>query len=185
MAHDARGTPRALLLFRTNASATLDPLLRNWPTPSRSAETLLVTPDGDDVLYLNELRHRRGPGLSFRQPRPNVSLPAAQAVAGRVGRFDGADYRGVDVLADLRPVEGSEWFLVTKVDSSEILADARARALAVGTVVVLLIGLAVALTATSTVARRRPGSANSTWRSDRSARGRNAFAPPCTALAMR
>ena len=32
--------------------------ISKWPTPSQTGETLLVRRDGDDVLFLNELRFR-------------------------------------------------------------------------------------------------------------------------------
>ena len=51
-----------------------------------------------------------------------------QAVLGRQGMFVGRDYRNVEVMADLRPVPGSPWFIVAKVDAKEILAEARYRA---------------------------------------------------------
>ena len=46
----------------------LYPLVQSWPTPSQSAETLLMRKDGDDVLFLNTLRHRPDPALTLRIP---------------------------------------------------------------------------------------------------------------------
>jgi len=52
----------------------LYPLIQSWPTTSPSAETLLVRREGDDVLYLNELRHRKGMAFfaagAHQQERP-------------------------------------------------------------------------------------------------------------------
>ena len=193
---DAAGVPLAVLVFRTNASATLHPLIQNWPTPSQSGETLLVAADGDQVVFLNELRHRSNTALTFRLPRSNRSLPAVQAVEGRVGQFSGWDYRGVEVLADLRPLAGTPWFLVAKIDRSEIVAEARSRAGAITLVAVLVIGLAAAATAYFYAGTRPRSISNSTSRSARprrrprrpdrsSRRARNAcdwrFGPPTRA----
>ena len=40
----------------------------------------------------------------------------------------GKDYGNQEVLADLRPISRSAWFMVAKVDTEEILAEARIRA---------------------------------------------------------
>ena len=95
--------------------------------PSRSAETLLVRRDGDDVLFLNKLRHRPDPALTLRIPLSQSDLPAARAALGKTGAFEGRDNRGVKVLAEILPVPGSPWFMVAKVDAEEILAEARYR----------------------------------------------------------
>ncbi len=49
---DAAGRPVAVLVLRSNAESLLYPLIQSWPTPSRTAETLLVRRDGEDVLIL-------------------------------------------------------------------------------------------------------------------------------------
>ncbi len=144
---DARGHPLATVVLRSNVEAYLYPLIRSWPTPSQSAETLLIQRDGAEVLFLNELRHRSTTALSLREPLSNTTLPAVQAVLGRHGLFQGNDYRGVAVLADLRPIPESPWFMVAKVDEAEILAEARYRTGVGGVVVALCILLTGALTA--------------------------------------
>jgi two-component system cell cycle sensor histidine kinase/response regulator CckA len=143
----ADATPIALVVLRSNAKAYVYPLIQLWPTPSRSAETLLVRVDGTDVLFLNELRHVAGAALSLRYPLSRTDVPAVQAILGTQGLFDGTDYRGVRVLADLRPIPDSPWFMIAKVDADEILAEARYRATMIGATVVLLILLAAATTA--------------------------------------
>ncbi|MCX8119176.1 MAG: PAS domain S-box protein, partial [Desulfobacterota bacterium] len=48
------------------------------------------------------------------------NLPAAMAVRGEEGVVEGVDYRGVSVIAALRRIPDSPWFLVAKVDKEEI-----------------------------------------------------------------
>ena len=91
--------------------------------------------------------NRHGTALALRQPLKLASLPASQAVLGKTGPFLGRDYRGLEVLADLRPVPGTPWYMVTKVDTSEILEEVRYRAVVVGFAVVLLILGAAGMTA--------------------------------------
>lgn len=114
--------PVAMILLRTDPSAFLFPLIESWPTPSPSAESLLVRREGDRVLFLNELRHRKNTELKFSLPIRGdpTPTPAAEAVAGREGVWSGTDYRGVQVLAAARRVPHSPWYLISKVDLEEV-----------------------------------------------------------------
>jgi len=141
------GRPVAVLVLRSNAESLLYPLIQSWPTPSRTAETLLVRRVGEQVLFLNDLRHRPDSALSLSESLKLQDLPAVQAVLGKRGAFLGKDYRGHEVLADLRPIPDSPWFMVAKLDSSEILAEARYRGGVVLVFVALFILLAASITA--------------------------------------
>ncbi len=143
---DRKGQPIAAVLLRSNAESFLYPLIQSWPTSSRTAETLLIRKDGDGVLFLNDLRHRPNTALSLRESLTLTNLLAVQAALGKQGMFQGRDYRGVEVLADLRHVPDSPWFMVAKVDASEILAEARYR----GGIVVLFAALFIVLAASVT-----------------------------------
>ena len=112
--------PVGTLLLRVDPYQFLYPLIQSWPTPSDSAETLLIRRDGDEVVFLNELRHRKNTALKLRFKITEETLPAAMALRGTTGVVEGMDYRGVPVLAALRPIPGSTWSLVSKVDKEEI-----------------------------------------------------------------
>jgi len=122
------GNPCGALLLRANMSQYLYPLIQSWPTPSRTAETLLVRRDGDSVLFLNELRHRTNAALTLQIPLTQKDVPAFMAVLGREGVVRGRDYRGVDVFSVLLRVPDSPWFMVAKMDSSEAMAVWREQA---------------------------------------------------------
>jgi PAS domain S-box-containing protein len=119
------GRAAAVLVLRTDPAHDLFPLIQRWPLPSASAETLLVERRGDDVVFLNDLRFHPNAALTLRVPLTRADAAAVQAALGRAGAFAGNDYRGVAVLANLQPVPGSPWFLVAKVDRSEVLATLR------------------------------------------------------------
>jgi two-component system sensor histidine kinase/response regulator len=57
-----------VFVLEVNPYKFLFPLVQSWPTPSRTAETLLVRREGDEVVYLNELRHRKNTALTLRFP---------------------------------------------------------------------------------------------------------------------
>lgn len=110
------------ILFRIDPYRFIFPLIQRWPTPSASAENLLVQREGDEVVFLNELRHRKNTALEMRMPLSKANLPAAMAVLGQAGMVEGVDYRGVAVVGVLHKVAGTPWFMVSKVDKKEIEA---------------------------------------------------------------
>jgi PAS domain S-box-containing protein len=123
--YDITGPPEGALLLGIDPHVFLYPLIQSWPTPSPTAETLLARKDGNEVVYLNELRHRKGTALKLRFPLSGSSLPAARGAAGFEGILEGADYRGVPVLAAVSRVPDVPWILVAKVDLEEIYAPVR------------------------------------------------------------
>jgi PAS domain S-box-containing protein len=109
------------VVLRTQASTYLFPFIQTWPTASPSAETLLLRREGDNVLFLNELRHRKGAPLNYRRPLDSPDLPAAMAIRDkRIRTLEGRDYRGIPVLASVSPVQGTDWLLVAKIDMDEV-----------------------------------------------------------------
>ncbi len=142
-----------LLLLQINARDFLFPLIQTWPTPSRTAETLLVRREGDDVLFLNELRHQSGTAMTLRHPLEEAQLPAAKGVRGETGIQEGVDYRGVRVVAVVRAVPDTAWLMVAKEDEAEIYAPLRQNALTV--VVVALALLLAAVLGVAMLWRRR------------------------------
>lgn len=134
----ADGKPAGYLVLVVDPETFLYPYIQRWPTPSRTAETLLVEREGDQVLYLNELRHVRGTALTLRLPL-SPGLPAAAGVQGRSTTMEGRDYRGEPVLAAVGPIPESPWGLVSKVDQAEVYAPLRQSAQLVGLVVAALL----------------------------------------------
>jgi PAS domain S-box-containing protein len=116
-----------ILVLRIDPKTEIYPFLSRWPTPSRTAETLLVRRDGNDVLYLNELRFQENAALRLRIPLENGNVPAVKAVLGHEGIVEGRDYRGGTVIAALRPVPDSPWFLVARMDTAEVFRPMRER----------------------------------------------------------
>ncbi len=105
----------------------LYPMISNWPTPAQTAETLLVRKEGDEVVFLNELKFQSQTALSLRFPLSRKDLPAARAASGTEGVIEGVDYRGVPVVAALKAVPDSPWFMVARMDRQEIYAPIRER----------------------------------------------------------
>jgi PAS domain S-box-containing protein len=165
----AEGAVLGAIVLRLEPEKMLFPLIRFWPTPSPSSETLLVRREGEEVVVLNELRHETNTPLVLRWSLARSDSPAVQVVLGKEGRFRGRDYRGVEVLSDLRPVPDSPWFMVAKVDMSEIMDEARQR----GGVIALFLSVGILLAALSLSViyrRRQAGLYRTLYEAERTAR---------------
>ncbi|MBI5394019.1 MAG: PAS domain-containing protein, partial [Verrucomicrobia bacterium] len=119
--------PMGVLVLRIDPATFLYPFIKHWPTPSRTAETLLVRREGSDAAYLNELRFKTKTALNLRSPLNHTEMPAVQAALGREGVMEGMDYRGVPVVAALRTIPDSPWALVARMDTAEVYAPMRER----------------------------------------------------------
>jgi len=116
-----------VIALRINPETYLYPFIRQWPTDSASAETLLVRRAGNDVVFLNELRFQAEAELTLRIPLEKTETLSVKAALGQTGIMEGIDYRGEPIIGDVRNVPASPWFLVTKMDSAEVYAPSRER----------------------------------------------------------
>jgi len=114
--------PLGVVVMRIDPYQYLYPLIQKWPTPSTTAETLLVRRDGNDAVFLNELRFQKDTALKLRSSLENIKMPAVQAALGHEGIMEGIDYRGEPVIADIRRIPDSPWFMVARMDTSEVYA---------------------------------------------------------------
>lgn len=118
--------PVAVVLLRADLEQFLLPLVEKWPRISRSGEILLVDQKNETVNYLNKL-HR------FQRTHSTQgyhALIASDELAGAIatrdekqGTVHGIDYQGEEVLAAYRPLTGTGWLLLAKIDQNEVLAQ--------------------------------------------------------------
>jgi PAS domain S-box-containing protein len=111
----------------------LYPFIQSWPTPSQTAETMLVRGEGKDVLFLNDLRHLKGAALNLRVDDSHTDVIGVRAaVQGERGVLKGLDYRGMPVTAVATDIPGTPWVMIAKMDQTEIDAPARKGAWVIG-----------------------------------------------------
>lgn len=141
-----QGLESAVLVLRIDAEHYLFPLVQSWPKPSpttdTTAETLLVRREGDDILFLNALRHAPDPPMTLRRSINDPDLPPAKALRGEPQGLESIDYRGQPVLAVARPVHGTDWLMVSKIDADEVYGPLRHIALWTAAVVAICIAVA-------------------------------------------
>ncbi|WP_372523500.1 PAS domain S-box protein [Sulfuricaulis sp.] len=137
-----------VIVLRVDPNRYLYGQIQRWPLQAQNGETLIVRREGDEVMYLSKLRYHPGSGLTLRMPVTTPGLPAAQAVQGEIGTFEGTDYRGVSVFSVLRPIYGTPWYMIAEIDREEALAPIRQVQLVSATitlVAIMLAGLMVGL----------------------------------------
>ena len=141
--YDVSGAQRrmvAVVQMGISPERFLFPVIQAWPTSSPSGETLLVRKEGETAVFMNELRHRSGTAMRLRLPLSDDFLPAAVALrASAPGQVQGRDHRNVPVLAAYRPVAGTDWHVVAKVDRAEVLEPVHVLAWWVGAVATLAV----------------------------------------------
>jgi len=118
------GVPsRGALVLRFDARSTLFPMLAQWPVPSRSGETVMWRRQGDRLVAASEFRHASDSRAQLAAPLATSMLPPARVMRGEVRDDEpiaAVDYRGEPVLALMRPITGTDWLLVVKLDASEV-----------------------------------------------------------------
>lgn len=117
------GQALAVIHVTLDPDEILFPLLQKWPGTSPSAETMLLRREGDEVVFLNALRHRGDSALPLRRPLATVNFVAARLIKEGEGFFKNDDYRGVPSLAYGMPIAGTPWYLVAKMDQAEAYAQ--------------------------------------------------------------
>jgi signal transduction histidine kinase len=112
-----------VILLDVNVNNSVDPLIHSWPGMGKTGETLLVRREGDNIVYLNDLRHKQGAALKFTSPiRSTLDIPSVLSSRGEEGIKESKDYRGVNVLSAYRYLPIPNWGLVAKQDLTEAFA---------------------------------------------------------------
>ena len=137
--------PVATMVLRTMPERFLYPMIQTWPTASPSGETLLVRREGTSILHLNPLRHGNDASLAVKSMN-NPLLPAVAAIrANRPSTVFGQDYRGVQVLAAYRPMPGTDWYLIAKIDRDEVMMPLWNMLYWIGVIASAAVGLIIVL----------------------------------------
>ena len=144
------------VIIRVQMDDTIYPLIDNWPDRGATGETLLVRPEGDEIVYLNPLQGNDFQPLSFSINRSaSNAQPAHLSVSGNNGIITASDYAGDEVLAAYRSIPEMGWGLVVKQDVSEAFApvsDLTKQWLLI-TFIILFIGVLVSVILARTLIR--------------------------------
>src|SRR3990167_186101 len=111
------------LILRANIDESIEPMIQNWPGMGKTGETLLVRREDENIVFLNNLRHRKDSALKFKIPATAENDQSAiMSSDGKEGIIKTTDYRNVPVLSAYRYLPMLKWGLVAKQDSAEAFA---------------------------------------------------------------
>ena len=110
-----------ILVIRIDPEKELFPLISTWPTPGKTSECILFRFDGDSVTYLNGSR-LAGFDKAITVPAGEMELIARNPPAEDQKVKTYKDYTGTEVVASVKQVPGTEWYLAAKKETPEILA---------------------------------------------------------------
>ena len=110
-----------VLVLRIDPEKELFPMLSTWPTPGSTAECILFRFEGDSVTYLNG-SHLAGydKPATFAAGEMERSVMNPQTAQNETRTF--TDYTGREVVASVKKIPGTDWYLIAKKETSEILA---------------------------------------------------------------
>ncbi len=128
------------IILEIDPDQFLYPYLEKWTNPTNTSESFLVRQEGKEVVFISPLRNSKAKPLEMRIPLSRSELVAVRAIKGEKEISFGKDYRGKWVLSAAKPVPGSGWYLVAKVDLDEVLAPAKEKGLWILGTVIILVG---------------------------------------------
>ncbi|MDD4227562.1 MAG: PAS domain S-box protein [Mariniphaga sp.] len=135
----------AAVIFQIDPNTYMYPLITTWPTLTQTAESYLVKKQGDRVYFLNKLRHVDNSRLDLSISADSTEVTAVKAIQGYEGIVEGKDYRGKRVLADIRRVDTTSWYIVTEISEEELYQELKRHALWIMIVIALGIMFIVAI----------------------------------------
>ncbi|QJT21927.1 PAS domain S-box protein [Aeromonas media] len=117
--------PAPVIVLQISGSHWINQILKPWPIPDSSGEATLFRQRADQVQYLSDLRYRPDSALRLHLPLHHDTLLAAQYLrldAGQRGPrvLSGKDYRDMAAFGVVYPVEGTDWYLLAKIDKAEL-----------------------------------------------------------------
>jgi PAS domain S-box-containing protein len=142
---DLYGDIFAALVLRTDPAEYLYPLIAEWPTPRESAETYLVRRERDSLIYLSNLKFLSNSALNLKLSLKRTDISIIKAISD--SNFnkeshiikEGMDYRGKRVISDVREVPGTNWSIVSEIDTDEVFKEVNKRSVLLSIIILLLL----------------------------------------------
>ena len=119
---DLDGAPAGIIAVEIDM-APLYRLIQDTMGLGTTGEILIGKKSGNDIVFLNPLRHDPEAALKRRVHRGDkIGLPLQNAVSGKTGIGQSIDYRGKKVVAAWTHISFPDWGLVAKIDIREEFA---------------------------------------------------------------
>lgn len=106
-----------------NPNDYLFPLIQKWPTPSKTAESLIFKKDDKEIRVISNKRFNEKAEMLITIPLKEKQYAGVVGIEVGKGIVEGIDYRNNKVLAAVDKIPGTDWYIISKVDKDEIYAD--------------------------------------------------------------
>ena len=116
-------------VFFIDPSKNLFPALASWPVERNTAENILLFHDSGSTFYLSGSKIKPETILAFKRPSSVDEISRSIPLRGSLMLSESRDYRGMAVLAEIRHIEGTNWWIESKIDKSELTAPLQKGAL--------------------------------------------------------
>lgn len=139
---DASSEPLGFIVAVALLDKAFYDVLRSIPADDKTAESLLISPEGTQMRFFSPLKDGKKPfELTLDTNSPLASVVAARAPGTMI---TGADYDGQPSFALARQVEGMEWIVVRRVEAHAAMKETTARAIFLYSAYVLVAALITA-----------------------------------------
>ncbi|MCU7844422.1 MAG: PAS domain S-box protein [Candidatus Thiodiazotropha sp. (ex Monitilora ramsayi)] len=116
-----------ILILHVDPSRSILSAVSEWPVPTDSGEIVMFRRNGPDIQILNYLKHVPNSAVKFSRPVSDRGLIASQLARGELGTshvVEGKDYRNEAVFGVGRNIPNTDWFILTKMDWTEVYEEA-------------------------------------------------------------
>jgi PAS domain S-box-containing protein len=127
------------VVFYIDPSVNLFPTLAAWPVKWVSAENILLHHDPSSTYFLTASQLKPDTIIAFTSPSSEDEITHKIPLQGTFTMAEARDYRGVNVLAEIRHIEGTHWWMISKIDTSELTAPLRRKAVNIILYIVIFI----------------------------------------------
>lgn len=97
------------------------PTINMWPRKSNTAQTILYKRNLDTVYSVNPFKSIAHKPLNNVYTMADTNVPIIKVINGEKGQYYGPDYKGDIVYAFVTDFQPYDWYLVVKVNESEVL----------------------------------------------------------------
>ena len=136
---EVNNSPIAAIVFNIDPGYIIFPYVEKSYVNTISRESFLFEKEKDSIVIISPLSYNSAPPLTVKYSISGTGLLKAIADKNFKGIVSGTDYRGKEVIADVRKIEGTDWVIVTKQDISEILKPLNFRLITAGIIIFLIL----------------------------------------------
>ena len=121
----ASNPARGAVVLRADPADFLFPLMKSWPSPTKTGESVLVRREGDLIIHMNRVETGGHGGAMTANAGPSLLAVRATASDAALGHaIQAVDNRGNVIFGAAQRVAGSDWYVVTKINHSEVVSAA-------------------------------------------------------------